>query len=79
MGADGVLLDVDFAGVEFFEGEDLRFVEASRPDVELALRRKEKPPLMYCMAFSKETSGAGVRRACRWSGMTMKAWSWKRP
>ena len=37
VGAGGTLLDVGLAGVEFFEGEDLRFVEASRPDIELAL------------------------------------------
>ena len=26
----------------------------------LLLKRKENPPLMNCMAFSRETSGAGV-------------------
>ena len=35
----------------------------------LLFRRKEKPPLMNCMAFSSETSGAGVIRAWKWSGM----------
>jgi len=29
----------------------------------LLFNRKEKPPLINCMAFSSETSGAGVIRA----------------
>ena len=39
----------------------------------LLFRRKEKPPLMNCIAFSSETSGAGVINACRWSGMMTNA------
>jgi len=29
----------------------------------LLFKRKEKPPLMNCIAFSRETSGAGVINA----------------
>ena len=36
-------------------------------------RRNEKPPLIYCMAFSSETSGAGVISAWKWSGIITNA------
>ena len=39
----------------------------------LLFKRKEKPPLMNCMAFSSETSGAGVNKAWRWSGIMTNA------
>ena len=34
----------------------------------LLFRRKEKPPLMNCMAFSSETSGAGVMQSVEMVG-----------
>ena len=36
-------------------------------------KRKENPPLMNCIAFSNETSGAGVMSAWKWSGMMTNA------
>ena len=39
----------------------------------LLFKRKEKPPLMNCIAFSSDTSGAGVIKAWKWSGMMTNA------
>ena len=39
----------------------------------LPFRRKEKPPLMNCIAFSSDTSGEGVSKAWKWSGMMTNA------
>jgi len=39
----------------------------------LLFNRNENPPLMNCIAFSSETSGARVISAWKWSGMITKA------
>ena len=40
------------------------------------LNRKENPPLMNCMALSIVMSPPTLISRCRWSGITMKSWSW---
>ena len=62
MRCDGILLNVGEVIAVVFGIFDAVFFEALLPS--LLLSWKAKPPLMYCMAFSSEMSGAGVRM--RW-------------
>lgn len=61
---EGVLTDVFGVGVPVFEAADAVIGEPYLPDIaiplQLALARKEKPPLMSWMAFSR--AAGGLRR-----------------
>ena len=61
--ADRVLMNVGAVIVVVCDVFDAATVVTTFPDIQL-FRRNEKPPLIYCMAFSSEMSGAGVSKRC---------------